>query len=290
MYRTGSAAIAALLLASSAAAVPLSFDTLAPGQTNGPTSLFGSPTVEGLSVDFLNVATEFGTTVDARVTATVKPQTSFGTSSSTTNGFPNTFIYDYANANTEPSDDLGFIYQGQGVNSTENGIELSFQFFDGTGAKSGMFQETLTLQEIEIAVYDVDGESAQSEFFRAFTGDGLVSYGLGTTPQALQATYEGNGTFRFDGPGMDFAEDDASGAALLTYANTDFFRLSFGSVQTASPNRNGVFSAVDGDLSLFDPNDFNVSPVPLPAGGVLLLSALGAMAWRGRRRQAAAEA
>ncbi|MEO0484580.1 MAG: hypothetical protein AAF092_01570 [Pseudomonadota bacterium] len=288
MFKQFLPAVTALLLASTAPeAATLKFDTLAPGQTSNGTSLGGAPAVDGLTVDFLNVATDMGRTVDARVTATVGPQTQFG-DGSTYSTLRNALIYDYAGSGAAPEDDLAFLYTAMGVNNVENGITLGVQFYDGTGAKSNSFTDTMSVKELEIAVYDVDGEPSQSEYFRAFRADGLVSYGLGNTPQALVATNEGGGVIRFDGPGTNFAETDATGAAILTYADTDFFQLSFGSVQSGGPNSNPVFSAIDGDLSLFDAGDFNVAPVSLPAGGTLLLSALGAMGWT-RFRMAAVQ-
>lgn len=273
-------ALATTLSASAVSAAPLVFDT--PVQAATGNSVVGS-VVTATQIDFLNVATDQGTTVDLRVTAAVKDQTDFGVPTSNGAGDAG-FIPDYSNAGA-PEDDLGFLFFGNGINTTENGIVLTFDFFNGTGALSGTFTDAFTVAELNFAIYDVDGEPSQSEYFTAFKSGGLTSYALGDTPQALVATDLGDGV-RFDGPGTNFPESDSSGAAMLTFTKTASFVLDFGAVQTGGPVQNGVFTAFDGDLSLFDPSDFRppVSTVPVPAGLPLIASALGGLALLRRRK------
>jgi len=273
-----------------ASAVPILFDTFSPGTTG--ISVLGGVVETGI-ISFTDIATDNGTTVDAKVTATtIKPQTDFGPVGSNSGSFgaPG-YIPDYTAAASEPNDDLGFLFYGNGINSTENGITLEFEFFDGTGALSGTFTDPLSISEIKFAIYDVDGENTQyvkqSEFFRVNKSDGLVSYQLGNTPQALTATDLGDKVL-FEGPGVNFAEDDASGAAILVFENTSAFTLDFGAVQMRGPSQNGVFTGFDGDLSLFSDGDFGdpvvVGAVPLPAGFPLLAGGLAVLGWFCRRQ------
>ncbi|MEM8977935.1 MAG: hypothetical protein AAGD04_00480 [Pseudomonadota bacterium] len=271
---------AALALAPlTAQAVPLTFDQIIGG--TGGTNLLGA-TANRSTLYFRNVATENGQTLDARVTTTIKDGTDFAEQSNPNaqNYFGDAgYIPDYRNAATGPQDDLGFLYYGNGVNAAENGIAMTLEFFDGTGEASGSFETPMILSDIELAIYDVDGEASQSEYFSVSKSDGLVSYATGLTPQALSVTDLG-ATLRFDGPGTNFSESDATGAAILYYELTDSLTIDFASVQTSGPSQNAVFSAIDGDLSLISRSDFGdptlVPAVPLPAGAGLLLSAIAA--------------
>ena len=252
----------------------LTFDQMI-GQTSGD-SLLG-PTAGGSTILFRDVATENGQTVDARITSTLIGDTHFAEQNDQTaeNYFGDSgFIPDYNNSFGGPEDDLGFLYYGNGVNGEENGLSMTMEFFDGTGELAGSFLHSLTLETLEFAIYDVDGEASQSEYFTVHREDGLVSYATGTSPQALVATDFGD-TIRFDGPGTNFSESDPTGAAILYYEVTDMVEITFGSVQSGGPYQNAVFSAIDGDLSLFRDGGFStptaVTSVPLPAGGMLLL-------------------
>ncbi|THH35157.1 hypothetical protein E4Z66_15140 [Aliishimia ponticola] len=272
--------VALLATASTTLAAPLTFDTMV-GTANGSSVL--GPVAVADTLLFTDVATENGRTIDARVTTSIKGDTEFGSTfnSSSANGFGDAgFLADYHNAVGGPEADLGFLYYGNGIDSDVDGISILFEFFDGTGTMSGSFTEAFTLSSAEIAIYDVDGEGYQSEFFSASKSDGLSSYAVGTSPQALVASDLGDDVL-FTGPGTNYSELDATGAALLTFENTDSFTLDFGSVQNSGPDQNAVFSAIDGDVSLFDADDFgapiDVTPVPLPAAAWTLASALGAL-------------
>lgn len=280
----------ALLLAASATsahAAPLQFVNFSPATTGN--GIFGG-VVENSEIRFTNVSSDAGVTVDAIVTATVKNLTDFG--SGPRGGFGDSgFIPNYTAGAAEPNNDLGFLFYGNRVNSTENGISLDFRFFDGTGSKAGTFSDSISVSELNFAIYDVDGEPSQSEYFRLDKADGLTSYRLGNTPQALTATDLGS-QILFEGPGVNFPEDDASGAAVLTFNNTSGFTLDFGAVQTSGPRRNGVFTGFDGDLSFVNPNDFGgsviVAPVPeieTYAMFIIGLTLLGMKVMRSRKQQ-----
>lgn len=289
-------AVAFVAFSGVASAVPLSFDSSTTRATGS--SFLGAVTTKN-EIGFTNVATDDGLTVDVRVTATSKSETIFASDERSNDAG---YIADYNSSVNDPNSDLGFIYYGKNLNTTENGIALTFDFFDGTGDLSGTFNDILSVSELNFAIYDVDGESAsstQSEFFRAFASDGLVSYQLGNTDQALVATQEDADTYRFDGPGSNFGETDASGAAILNYENVSSLTIDFGSVMSAGSTKNPVFSAFDGDLSLIRVADFadpvstvspvsaaaaQVAPVPLPAGLPLLVAGVGSLVALRRRR------
>ena len=275
-------------------AATLSFDTLV-GSADGTTVIGNSSVVTSKTARFTNVATDDGRTVDARITATVKDGTDFGDVGTAGNFGDAGFIPDYQPGGDTNAADLGFLFYGNGINSTPNGITVAFDFFDGTADLAGSFSQAITVAELNFAIYDVDGESRaaggssdQTETFSAFISDGLVSYQLGNTTQALIAAQMGD-TVTFSGPNQNFSESDASGAAILTYANTSAFTLDFNSVQSYGANKNGVFSAFDGDLSLVNSADFNapvatLPTIPLPASMSLLISAFCAMFAVNRRK------
>lgn len=286
----GGLSLLALAGGTQAAMVHTTFDTYTPA-TSG-SSVVGN-VVQATQIDFTNVATDAGTTIDARVTAALKDDTQFGSGNG--NAGDAGYIPDYTSGASEPNDDLGFLFYGNGIDAIEDGIVLTFSFFDGTGGLSGTFSSPFTIAELEFAIYDVDGESIQSEFFRLAKADGLSSYRLGSGAQALTATDLGSHVL-FEGPGTNFPEDDASGAAILVFEDTDGFTLDFGAVQSGGGSQNGVFTGFDGDLSLVNPNDFDPpvsvlppSAVPAPGGLALMLGGLAAL-WsarvRGRARSA----
>ncbi len=301
-----SAIAAATILAPAASlAVPLKFDTTVTATDVADMRNFYGPAVtNALTVDFLNVATDRGVTIDARVSARVDAaNTHFATvnDDGKTGADRRGFVPDYyaANGATEPNDDLGILYETLALGYA--GLDLTITFYDGTGAASGAFASEYSVDELDLLIYDVDGEtqgwngagSTQSEFFRAFRSDGLASYRLGISPQALTATDEGD-SILFSDPGTNFSETDSSGGAVLTFRDTSSLTLAFGSVSSAGAAVNRVFSAIDGNLSLFDPGTYQApvslspSAVPLPAAAPLLaagLAGLGALARRRRRRR-----
>jgi hypothetical protein len=199
------------------------------------------------------------------------------------------------------------LFYGNGINGGENGVTFLFEFFDGTGLNSATYTSPVDVAVLEFAIYDVDGEADQSEFFRAYKADGLKSYQLGSGAQALSVTDLGDAVL-FEGSGKNFDELDATGAAILVYEDTRAFTLDFGSVQTGGPSQNPVFTAFDGNMSLFKKTDFaapvgagdaafpgggagvSASVVPQPWGLALLPAALGTLILLRRRRSDTAAA
>lgn len=246
------------------ASVPLHFDTFTP-ETNiaNANNELGPAYTEGLTMDFLNVATYEGTTIDARVTAVVKPDTEFATG--TTNRTACGFIPNYKAHGTragQPTGDLGLLYAG--MDEGVSGVTLTISFFNGTGDRRGTFRDAFAIPDLHLLVYDVDGESAQAEWFEVAKADGLYSYATGDTPASVTATTTATGV-HFAGPGKDFRETDTSGAVLLQYRNTSRVTLAFGSEQFRT-GRNLVFAAIDGDLNLPVTGEFQAPKVvPAPA-------------------------
>ncbi len=226
--------------------VPLHFDVFSP-ETNVSNmgNQLGPGYTGGLTMDFLGVATYEGTTIDARVTAVVRPNTEFATGA--TNRTARGYIPNYkATTSRQPKGDLGFLYAA--VDGNSPGITLTISFFDGTGDRRGQFSETYVVPDLRLLIYDVDGEPAQAEWFDASYVDGLYSYTTGTSAVSVTATPTDAGV-HFVGPGKDFQETDTSGAVLLRYHNTSRIDLAFGADQFKG-GMNPVFSAIDGDVSL----------------------------------------
>lgn len=226
--------------------VPLHFDTFSPAANIANMGgELGPGYTGGLTMDFLNVATCEGTTIDARVTADVRPYTHFATGTSNKTG--RGFIPNYKATTTgQPKGDLGFLYAA--MDGSSPGITLTIMFFNGTGDRRGTFNESFAIPDLRLLVYDVDGEPAQAEWFDAYYADGLSSYTTGSAPASVTATPTAAGV-HFVGPGRDYRETDTSGAVLLRYQNASRIVLMFGSDQRKE-GMNPVFSAIDGDVSL----------------------------------------
>ncbi len=241
--------------------VPLRFNTFIPGTnvTNMNNEL-GPGYSGGLTMDFLAVARYEGTTIDARVSAIVQPDTRFATG--TTNRTACGYIPNYkATTPGQPNADLGFLYAS--VDGNAPGITLTISFFDGTKDRSGTFNEAYVVPDLRLLVYDVDGEPAQAEWFDASSADGLYSYATGAAITSVTATPTATGV-HFSGPGKDCRETDTSGAVVLRYRDTSHVTLAFGADQHKD-GTNPVFSAIDGDLSLPVTGDFQaptVAPTP----------------------------
>jgi uncharacterized repeat protein (TIGR01451 family) len=241
--------------------VPLVFSTFVPGTNVSNLRDLGPGYTGGLTMSFINVATREGTTIDARVTAVVQPNTRFATGASSRMG--RGFVPNYkATISGEPKGDLGFLYDG--VDKNAPGVTLTLSFFNGTGDLRGKFSEPYVVPDLQLLVYDVDGEPTQTEWFDAFYADGLHSYATGTAAASVTAmpTPAGAGV-HFLGCGKDFPETDTSGAVLLRYLDTSRVTLAFGAEQY-SEGRNPVFSAIDGSMSLPMTGGFK-APTVIPA-------------------------
>ncbi|MFA0548407.1 LruC domain-containing protein [Vibrio splendidus] len=204
--------------------------------TNGSSSWAG-PTYDGASMHFLNVGTHDGKIIDAKVSSSV-----FGDA---------TFLFhapNYKVGATQPSGDIGFLYQTNSAGSA--GLIYTFEFYDGTDGLSGTFSVPYTLPEFDMIGYDIDGEPSQSEQVRVFKSEGFFSYQLGSASASLTAEESADGTsVLFTGPGTNYSETDTSGAVKFTYKNTSIVTLQFETV-TTSTGPNPIFSAFDGNWEL----------------------------------------
>jgi len=220
----------------------------------------------GNTTDFTNVAPTSGKSVDlrARVTKTAGNYSFVGT-------YP-----DYGSVTGEPSGDLGYRYQADGYGV--GGITYNLGFYQG----GGTFSNQLVVNDFRLMIYDVDGESWQSESVRVNTSDGFYGYQLPTSG-GVTVRNEGNGNFLFTGPGVDRSETDSSGAFILYFRNTSSINLQMESNTYATvggkagPLPNPVFSAIDGDLSMLDGNTTsfgNVNVVPEPSIALLGLGSI----------------
>jgi hypothetical protein len=222
---------------SSATVINLDFSNqVESNNTKDPYGL--GPAYTGNTMTFLNVASHNGETVDAKVSASAFGVYEFA------HHLPN---YNQTTA-AEPNGDIGFI-----LNATAHGtggLTYIFQLFEGTGSNSGSFNIPYLAEQIAIMVYDVDGETTQTETFRAFLTDGLLSYQTGTNAASLIASTDVYGNVLFTGPGQNYSEQNTAGAAILRYSNTSEFTLNFESETFNGSIPNGVFSAMDGDLSM----------------------------------------
>ncbi len=244
-----------------AAAIDLNFGTTTQSQTDTNPFSFGfgpgvgnsgpvassNPTgsTGAVVVNYTNVAAG----VDARVTA----QT-FGTGYSFVEHIPNYSV----NAAGQPVGDAAFIYQIAANTTGLGGLTYKIDLFQTDGTTHN-FTTAYTATDLRLFAYDVDGEAAQGEALRVFKGtdtSGLIGYQLGSTSPL--AVSQDATSYLFTGPGVNRAETDPSGAALLYFQNTSSVTLQFeANTTTASANNNPVFSAIDGDVSLIGNNATN---------------------------------
>lgn len=206
-------------------------------------------------LSFTNVGSLNGTNIDLRVTATAWGSFSF------------TRQYaDYSNAVSQPNGDLGFMYTSTGNGS--GGLHYQLEFFES----GSNYTTAIVIPEVKLLIYDVDGEPAQSEKLRVYDADGLFAYQTGTAVSSVTDAPFAGGVL-FTGPGSNYSETDPTGAVILTYRYTDSILLDFESTTFSGGSGNGVFSAVDGDLSMLngDTSGFeNPQVVPEPSGALLL--------------------
>ncbi|WP_166442753.1 PEP-CTERM sorting domain-containing protein [Phragmitibacter flavus] len=232
------------------------------------------PYFDGTTLNFTDIAPASGQNIDLRLTVTdVIGNYQF------IGSFPN---YKQGSSN-EPNGDLGYFYEHLGgAPFGAGGLTYNLDFFEG----GTNFTTPFTIPLFRLMIYDVDGEAVQSEGVRVFEEDGFVAYQLPTIG-GISVT-ENAGDFLFTGPGTNRAEDDPSGAFILIFADTSSIRLQMEANTTSGNSANGIFSAIDGDLSLFNGNtdDFD-DPVPTPEpSSALLLAVVGVLGIMHRKRPA----
>jgi len=225
----------------------------------------------GTTFDFLNVAPTSGQNIDFR-----------GSVSNVSSGYAwNGAFPDYSTSNGQPDGDLGYFYQANAAGI--GGINYNLNFYRGGGSFSSAF----VVPDFRLMIYDVDGEATQSESVRVRVSQGFYGYRLPILG-GITVTNEGNGNYLFTGPGVNRPENDPSAAFILYYRNTSNITLGMVSNTSASSNLpNGVFSAIDGDLSMLagDLSSFgNIILVPEPTTATLTLA--GAFTLFARRRRA----
>lgn len=236
-------------------------------------STLGPEYYSGYSFDFVNVTTQDGQSIDARVTI-------LGSAGSYefVGWIPN-----YNSAAGEPAGDLGVYYRHTNdFSEPTGGIAYTISFYMG----GGTFTTAATLDNVGFLVYDFDGEPGQSESIRVYDSDGFSGYRIGDTSGIH--SHDEDGTWRFDAGGSNLSETNADGAFIAYYQNTssirfDMFATTFPSNPTAN---NGVFAAFDGDLSLLggDASGFgHYVAVPEPHAAALTLVATAMIMGRRRR-------
>ena len=219
-----------------AAAINLVFNN--PVQANNTSNVggFGQPGVTGTLLEYRNVAPG----IDARVTAAVS-----GTSYNFAGHIPN-----YTSAGNSNGDD-GFVYQATQAGSGIMTYKFDFYQTDGT---THSFSTLATPFDFSLLVYDIDGEATQSEALRVskrIGSSGLGSYQIGNSSTASLTATESATNYLFSGRGINVAETSVNGDVILNFLQSNSTTLQFES--TTAPNStfpNGVFSGIDGDLSI----------------------------------------
>ncbi len=184
-----------------------------------------------------------------------------------------------ATTGVEPNGDLGYGYLANSAGT--GGMDYSLNFKQGGSS----FANDFVINDFRLMIYDVDGESFQSESVAVSTADGFYGYRLPTTND-ITLVEDGSGLFTFSGPGTNRDENDPSAAVILFFRNTSSLTLQMRSNTTASsPLPNIVFSAIDGDLSLLGATGESAfgSFTAVPEPSSLLLGTVGMLALCNRR-------
>lgn len=242
-------------------------------------STLGPEFYSGAVLDFVNVTTKNGQSVDARVTLL---------GSAGDYEFVG-WLPHYNEANGQPGDDLGVYYRSIYDLDDESfgGIAWTITFYEG----GGNFTNEATLDEVSLLIYDFDGEPGQSEHIRTYTGDGLNGYQLQNGADIT--AYGEDDTWIFNAGGQDLSESGPQGSFILNYHNTSSIRFDmFSSTSDNHPwNKSGIFAGIDGNLGLAGTAaaDYGAYVViPEPSQFSLALVALSLACFRRRRPPLAA--
>lgn len=181
-------------------------------------------------------------------------------------------------------DNLGLLYTAYDSGGFGS-IQLKIEFFEGDGVVDGvaLLDTSKIIEDLSFMVFDIDGDADQDEFVQVHREDGLVSY---QTSNLDPLSVSNNGPmYQFKGAGTDVAENDASGAAIFHYRNTDTVTVNF-IAQTSGSAPNEIFQAINGDLSHIPLSEFSaaVSATPEPSAFVLMMLAMTGLC-RVRRRE-----
>lgn len=245
-------------------------------------STLGPEYYNGLTLDFVNVTTQGGQAVDARVTVL-----------STSGNYEFVgWIPDYNQDAGQPEGDLGVYYRHNGFFPPENplserfssgGIAYTISFFVGDGS----FTTSTVLSEVGFLIYDFDGEPYQSELIRTYQSDGFAGYRI-RNGSGITSLADG-GTQVFQAPGTNLSETGPEGSFIAYYQNTSQIRFDLFSTTSTNnpPGNNGIFAAFDGDLGLIsgDLSGYGAFvPVPEPSAPLIAATALSSLLLR-RTRQ-----
>lgn len=268
--------------------LPLDFSQSVQGTNdiNPNNSTLGPKFYNGPVYDFLNVTTQAGQTIDARVSI-LGSQGNYNFVG---------WIPDYNSASGQPEGDLGVYYRHNGWFDPEDpenplaerfssgGIAYTITFFEG----GGTFSNTAVLSEVGFLIYDFDGEPYQTENIRVHESDGFAGYQIygGSGIQTSHADDD----WTFSAPGVNLSETGPEGSFIAYYQNTSSIRFDlFSTTSTNNPmGNNGIFAAFDGDLSLVGsgtPGYGAFVPVPEPSTPVLITLAVSMFVFGRRSRQ-----
>ena len=164
-----------------------------------------------------------------------------------------------------------------------SGNSLARMFVDfGTGSGDGTASITGQMRENDGSVWDLSV---------AMTGvtalDGLGSFGALEYTATLTNVADNTDVLNIDGKGKDVRREGENSG--ISYEWTLFLQDLGGNTDWRAPNVTaGWVMSVNGQQPTATPNDFlaTVVPVPLPAGGLLLLTAIGAIGVARRRKAA----
>jgi hypothetical protein len=238
-------------------------------------STLGPAYYAGLTLDFANVSAG----IDARVSI------NYTTASGVSPGYEFVgYIPNYDSAASQPDGDLGVYYRSilGNTEAVTGGISYTISFYES----GSNFMASATLSDVRILIYDHDGEPGQSESIRTFANDGFAGYQIGDV-SGIHVHDEGD-SWRFDAAGTDLPATSADGSFIAYYQNTSSIR--FDLIATTEPTlpgqRNGIFAAFDGDLSLTGGLTTAFNPyVAVPEPGAALLTILGISMMAIRRKR-----